>query len=79
VLLIAEAANPEWISVPLVGWSHARAIAALTDAHLVTQVRNEAAIRRAGLSDDQFTAIDSRRSPAALEGGLKTRAVRIAG
>jgi glycosyltransferase involved in cell wall biosynthesis len=59
VLLIAEAANPEWTSVPLEGWSHARAIAALTDAHLVTQVRNEAAIRRAGLDDRSFTAIDS--------------------
>lgn len=58
-LLIAEAANPEWFSVPLVGWSLANALLDRTPSHLVTQVRNEAAVRRAGLTDDQVTFIDS--------------------
>ncbi len=45
-LLIAEAANPDWTSVPLVGWSHASAIGMLTQAHLVTQIRNRTAIEQ---------------------------------
>ena len=67
VLLIAEAANPEWVSVPLIGWSLARSIARLYPAHLATQVRNREAIVRAGLTEGRdFTAIDSEAFAAPL-------------
>lgn len=60
VLLIAELANPDWVSVPLEGWCMFEALSRVADVHLVSQVRNQENIEKSGLPKDRYTIIDNR-------------------
>ena len=60
ILLLAEIANPEMVSVPLVGWCIAEALARQAEVHLVTHIRNRAAILSFGWQEgSDFSIIDT--------------------
>lgn len=68
VLLIAELADPETVSVPLEGWCHSRAISALPGVEALTasQIRYAEKFERAGLETADYVLIDSERVAAPL-------------
>lgn len=48
VLVLAEDCNPEWPSLPIVGYKYARSLGRMTDMTLVTHIRNQPNIEKAG-------------------------------
>lgn len=62
VLLLAEVAHPDMVSVPLIGWSMSEALFRHADVHLVTHIRNRDALVARGLRESvDFTAIDTEK------------------
>src|SRR5436305_8703997 len=62
VLLIIEQCNPEWTSVPLVGYRYYTALSRLADVTLVTHERNQAALARAANGGGYVIIPESRPS-----------------
>ncbi|RZA25798.1 MAG: glycosyltransferase family 1 protein [Proteobacteria bacterium] len=58
ILLLSQQNNPDWISVPLVGFHHSAALAHIHDVTLVTHIANEKAILSAKAPFKRVQSID---------------------
>jgi glycosyltransferase involved in cell wall biosynthesis len=59
VLLVADDCNPQWPSLPVVGYHTCRSLAEVVDAVVVTQIRNRPNIEQAGFGKAQVVYVDS--------------------
>lgn len=78
-LILADDCNPNWPSLPVVGYKFVRAIANYVDVVVITQVRNKPNIDRAGMGKAEVVYIDTEKIAApiykltaALRGGTNT-------
>jgi glycosyltransferase involved in cell wall biosynthesis len=78
-LILADACNPEWPSLPIVGFKTARAIADHCDALVVTQVRNKPSLVKHGFGkadvmflDTEAVAAPIHRLSTKIRGGAAT-------
>jgi glycosyltransferase involved in cell wall biosynthesis len=59
VLILADDCNPEWPSLPVVGFNSCRAIADVAETVVVTQVRNRPNIEKVGMGRAQVVYVDN--------------------
>lgn len=59
VLILAEDCNPEWPSLPVVGYKYARALGKVADVTVATHIRNQPNIEKAGDMDVPVVYIDN--------------------
>jgi glycosyltransferase involved in cell wall biosynthesis len=79
VLIIAEDCNPEWPSLPVVGYKAARAIADYADVVVATHIRNRENIQKIGFGratvryvDNEYIARPTHELATFLRGGSAT-------
>jgi glycosyltransferase involved in cell wall biosynthesis len=66
VLILAEDCNPDWPSLPIVGYKFGRAIANYAEVVVVTQIRNQPNIDRAGMGQAQVVYLDTEKIAAPI-------------
>src|SRR5690242_9231218 len=59
VLILADSCNPDWPSLPIVGYKSARAIGNHADVVVATHIRNKANIEKSGFGKARVRFIDS--------------------
>jgi len=79
VLLLADSCNPEWPSLPIVGYNSARALSNHADVVVATHIRNKLNIEKVGLGkarvryiDNEYIARPMYRIASFLRGGTET-------
>ena len=79
ILLLADDCNPDWPSLPVVGYKFACAIANYADVTVVTQIRNQPNLSQAGIDKAKIVYLNTEKIAApiyklavALRGGTKT-------
>jgi glycosyltransferase involved in cell wall biosynthesis len=66
VLMLAEDCNPDWPSLPVVGYKFAKEISKYADVTLVTQIRNQPNLDRDGCGNAELVYIDTEEFAAPL-------------
>ncbi|MGG6294366.1 glycosyltransferase family 4 protein [Leptolyngbya sp. AN02str] len=66
VLLLADVCNPDWPSLPIVGYKYAKAIANHADVVVATQIRNQPNITRDGLGSAEVVYLDTEKIAAPI-------------
>lgn len=66
VLILADDCNPDWPSLPVVGYKFAKAIAEFAEVVVATHVRNQANIERDGLGKAEVVYLDTEAVAAPL-------------
>jgi len=66
VLILADDCNPDWPSLPVVGYKFARAIANHADVVVATQVRNKPNIQRDGMGKAEVVYLDTEKIAAPI-------------
>src|SRR5687767_4939376 len=59
VLILADSCNPEWPSLPVVGFKLCNALGNLVDADVVTQVRNRPNLEQSGMGRCKIHYVDN--------------------
>ena len=59
VLMLSEACNPEWPSLPIVAYNQTRALAEHADVVVATQIRNKPVLDRWGVGKAEVVYLDT--------------------
>jgi len=66
VLALADNCNPEWPSLPVVGYQYAKALGEYVDLTVVTQIRNRPNIEKVGLGRAKVVYLDTEHVAAPI-------------